>query len=49
MVTRRGSKKGAGGGKGTTGGLRRNRNTAPCKGGGTGHGTGGGKGKGKNR
>jgi len=45
----RGTKSGAGKGKGVKGGGRRNANTGPCKSGGPGGGKGGGRGGGKNR
>ena len=49
MIMRRGAKKGVGRGNGVPGGLRRNRNTEPCKSDGPGHGGGGGRGGGVNR
>lgn len=45
----RGTKDGGGGGKGRPGGGRRNKNTGPCKKGGSGGGRGGGKGGGRGR
>lgn len=45
----RGTKKGGGKGTGRPGGIRRNKNTGPCKKGGPGGGRGGGKGGGSGR
>ena len=49
VLTEKGKKMGAGKGKGSTGGLRRNKNKGPCKKGGPGYGKGGGRGKGVGR